>query len=254
MRGCASPRTRAVSSRICLPDRVAGPGRSNHALAAGGSSSARTSAVDDVVDRDRLGPRFQPPRQDHDGQPRRQIAHDEPAQAAKSDDHAGAQLDRLDRTGAQSFAHVEPAAQMLRCGARGRDAAEVDDPADAGSCGGLGERRGRGALAPVVVGALTDSVHEVDGGACTRRARGRTMPRSPTSPSTHSSAGWRPRARVASRVRQRTRHPALDSAGRTAPPTKPVAPVSRTVRSALAKCPPAWRCSHGTRGRLPRLS
>ncbi len=44
MRGCRRPMTRAVSSRISFPESVTGPGISNQALAARGSSSARTSA------------------------------------------------------------------------------------------------------------------------------------------------------------------------------------------------------------------
>jgi hypothetical protein len=46
--------TRAVSSCISFPESVTGPGMSNQALAASGSSSAPTSATGDIVDRDRL--------------------------------------------------------------------------------------------------------------------------------------------------------------------------------------------------------
>ena len=45
MRGCRSPMTRAVSSRISFPESVTGPGISNHALSLSGRSSARQSAV-----------------------------------------------------------------------------------------------------------------------------------------------------------------------------------------------------------------
>ena len=45
MRGCSSPMTRAVSSRISFPESVTGPGTSKHRLASSGSSSARTSAT-----------------------------------------------------------------------------------------------------------------------------------------------------------------------------------------------------------------
>jgi hypothetical protein len=51
------------------------------------------------------------------------------------------------------------------------------------------------------------------------------------SPWIQSSPGSRSRARAACRVRQRTHHPFRTSAGLTAPPTKPVAPVSRSEPS-----------------------
>src|SRR6187549_577335 len=45
MRGCGSPMTRAVSSRISFPESATGPGISKHALCASGNSMARTRAI-----------------------------------------------------------------------------------------------------------------------------------------------------------------------------------------------------------------
>jgi hypothetical protein len=106
---------------------------SNQALAPEGQLERPHQRHDDVVDRDRLRARLQPPRQDHEGQAGRQIADDEPAQAAVPDDHARPQLDGLDRAGPQRLAHVEPAAQVIGARAARGDAAEVHDALDAGA-------------------------------------------------------------------------------------------------------------------------
>ena len=91
-------------------------------------------------------------------------------------------------------------------------------------------------LAPVIVGAFADSVHEVERRAATverARARGgiRHVALDPVEP------GRRARARAAFRVRQRTCQPARASAGLTAPPTKPVAPVRSSVRAEVDTIP-----------------
>ena len=130
MRGRASPMLRAVSSRICLPDSVAGPGTSNDALAASGRSSARTSAMTTssiaigcVRDFSQRGRTITGKRAARS----RTISQ---LRLPKPDDHARAQLDRLDRAGPQRLAHREPAAQMLGAGARRRHAAEIHDALD----------------------------------------------------------------------------------------------------------------------------
>ena len=182
MRGCSSPMTRAVSSRISFPESVTGPGMSNHALAVERQVERPHQRDHDVVDRDRLRARLQPPRQDHDRQAGGQIADDEPAQAAVPDDHARPQLDGLDRAGTQRLAHVEPAAQVLGARAGRGDAAEIHDAFDAGRGGRL--REGRGRHRPRAGGSPRPRRSRAPGRAPpgTRRARGRTRPDPPRRP------------------------------------------------------------------------
>ena len=128
--------------------------------------------------------------------------------------------------------------RLRRCSepapARG-DAAEIDDALDAGGGGRLGEGRGRRDLAPVVVRALADPVHEIERGLAPverASARGR-IPHVALHPVERGLALLWPAPRLASGTARAT--PRERGAGLTAPPTKPVAPVRRSERSTMGE-------------------
>ena len=62
----------------------------------------------------------------------------------------------------ERLAYVESAAQMLGARARGGDTAEIHNPFHAGGGSRVAEGRRRRDLAPVVVGALSHPVHQVE--------------------------------------------------------------------------------------------
>jgi hypothetical protein len=93
----------------------------------------------DVVDRDRLAAVVEPPRQDHDRQPRRQVPHDPPALAAAADHHRRLKLERRDLAGAQDLPRAKPALEVSGGRAVRADAAEIDDAGDPGSLGSAPE-------------------------------------------------------------------------------------------------------------------
>ena len=142
----------------------------------------------------------------------------------KPDDHARAQLDRLDRAGPQRLAHVQPAAQVLGAAARLAGATPPrytirPTPARAAACAKV---EAAATLAPVIVGAFADSVHEVERrAAAVERARARgwipDVALDPVEPGrTGAGAGRvsRQAAHVPARPRERRPYGPADEAGR----------------------------------------
>ena len=96
------------------PGEHIGAGQVETAVVAVGQLEGADQRCDDVVDADRLRARAQPRRQHHQRQSRRQIADNQPAEAAVADDHAGAELDRRDGAGPQRLTDGQAAAEVRR--------------------------------------------------------------------------------------------------------------------------------------------
>jgi hypothetical protein len=246
---------RAVSSRILLPERAAGPGRVNHALGAAGRSSA-DQRDDDVVDRDRSACVTSTSAAGHYGRRAARSRDDEPVRLPKP-------TIMLARSSIVSTGPARSArprrAELRRCSEA--SAAPSEARRRRGTRSGPRPpgrplpRRSRRPLARArVVGASPVPVHEVERRACNPRARVRTRPDRPRRPGpsrsrarSTSARGLRSRAAPRSGVRQpaRASPPAPALAARPAGRTR-VAPVSGPIGRRSSTVPPVADVDHGS--------
>ena len=177
--------------------------------------------VEDVADRDWLDTRVHPSRAHHDRHPLGEVAHHLERQAARADDHRGAQL-RNGHTGrAKRVAGLLPGPEVRREVVPGlSEATKVDDSLAAGRCerrrrrcGRPGGRAGGSPRRPR--GCERDSRPSPPRRGRREASRCRTRRRGATS--TCPSQG-RPCRRAGSRTRHRTRNPAASRRGTSRPP------------------------------------
>ena len=173
-------------------------------------------------------------RRDHDRQALGEVAQHLERRRAGAEDHRGPQHRRSARrwpAGSRRPRCASPGAAE-RSLALGVEAAEVDDPADAGARGRRGEDAGRVPVArprtrAPVPRAWIEVVGDVDALAAPRPATpGRWRRPRPPRRSRRARAG-RAAARGGGRARAR-RSPASSSSGTRRPPMYPVAPVTST--------------------------